>query len=212
MSEADRVFARRTTPGSLPAPEAKQFLHVTSRRRGATAGQSRVVEVVHRRSSRTPLPTEPASAPAPSAQAVTSSEEIQGRAVPRLPPGEHAAASPAPIAQVGHLMPGWEPLLPPLEATEPAAEVQASARPQRRMTKPKPPKSQSGTDEARLCRSFRGGRHRRELHPLRLSGLGGTGEARPDDLLAVPLADPLRHALSAIAEVPTPPSGAAAMI
>ena len=39
-------------------------------------------------------------------------------------------------------MPGWEPLLPPLEATEPAAEVQASARPQRRMTKPKPPKSQ----------------------------------------------------------------------
>ena len=46
MSEADRVFARMTTPGSLPATEDKEVLQVTSRRRGAVPGQSRVVEVV----------------------------------------------------------------------------------------------------------------------------------------------------------------------
>ena len=38
MSEADRVFARMTTPGSLPSPEDKQFLQVTSRRRGTVEG------------------------------------------------------------------------------------------------------------------------------------------------------------------------------
>ena len=62
MSEADRVFARMTTPGSLPSPQDKQFLHVTSRRRGAVAGQSRMVEVVHHRSGHKASLAEPAPA------------------------------------------------------------------------------------------------------------------------------------------------------
>jgi hypothetical protein len=99
MSEADRVFARMTTPGALPSPEDTQLLHVTSRRRGAVAGQSRVVEVVHRRSGQKARWVEPEHAtPWP--------EGFQGRSAPILPPVEDPAASPVPAAPVGHLMPG----------------------------------------------------------------------------------------------------------
>ncbi len=129
MSEADRVFSRMTTPGSLPSPEDKQFLHVTSRRRGATAGQSRVVEVVHRRSGHMAPSAEPA-------RAATWPEELQGRSASTLPLAEAPAATPVPAPQVGHLMPGWEPLLPPLQPTEPACKSPAATRPQRRVAKP----------------------------------------------------------------------------
>ena len=78
MSEADRVFARMTTPGALPSLEDKQFLQVTSRRRGAVAGQSRMVEVVHRRSSHKASPAEPTPA-------ASWPEEFQGRSAPTLP-------------------------------------------------------------------------------------------------------------------------------
>jgi cell division septation protein DedD len=135
MSEADRVFARMTTSGALPSPEYKQFLHVTSRRRGAVAGQSRVVEVVHRRSNCMAAPAEPA-------YAATWPEGFQGRSAPTLPPAEDPAASPVPAPPVGHLMPGWEPLLPPLQPIEPAAKIPASIRPQPRAAKPKQSKNQ----------------------------------------------------------------------
>jgi hypothetical protein len=129
MSEADRVFSRMTTPGSLPAPEDKQFLHVTSRRRGAVAGQSRVVEVVHRRSGHTAPLAEPAhTAPWP--------EESQRRSAPALTPAEDPTAPPLPVPPVGHLMPGWEPLLPPLQPAEQAAQVPAGVRPQPRVAEP----------------------------------------------------------------------------
>ena len=129
MSEADRVFARLTTPGSLPAPEDKQFLHVTSRRRGAVPGQSRVVEVVHRRSGRSAEP----------AQAALRPEDVQGHST--LPLAEERAATPVPAAQVGHLMPGWKPL-PPLQPVEEATKTQSSIRSQRQIAKPKRPKDQ----------------------------------------------------------------------
>ena len=101
MSEADRVFSRMTTPGSLPSPKDKQFLHITSRRRGAVSGQSRVVEVVHRRS---------------------------GYTAPQV--------EQAPAASVGHLMPGWEPLLPPLPPAEPVAKTPVGVRPRPRVARP----------------------------------------------------------------------------
>src|SRR3954467_1668009 len=77
MSEADRVFARMITPGALPSPEDKQFLHVTSRRRGAVAGQSRVVEVIHRRSGQKASSAEP--------DAATWMEGFQDRSAQSLP-------------------------------------------------------------------------------------------------------------------------------
>src|SRR3954453_4813927 len=104
MSEADRVFSRMKTSGALPSSEDKQFLHVTSRRRGAVAGQSRVVEVLHRRSVQKAPSAEPA-------HAATWPEELHGRSAPILPPVEDPAASLVPAPPVGHLMPGWEPLL-----------------------------------------------------------------------------------------------------
>src|SRR3954465_13994180 len=86
MSEADRVFARMTTPGALPSPDDKQLLHVTSRRRGAVAGQSRVVEVVHRRPGH--------RAPAGDLADVTPwLEGFQGRSAPTRPSAEDPAVT-----------------------------------------------------------------------------------------------------------------------
>jgi hypothetical protein len=133
MSEAGRVFARLTTPGSLPSPEDKQLLHVTSRRRGAVPGQSRVVEVVHRRSGRTAPLAEPT-------HAAPWWEDIQGHSTPTLLLAEEHAATAAPVPQVGHLMPGWKPLL--LQPAEDAPEVQPRMRPQQRIAKPKRSKDQ----------------------------------------------------------------------
>jgi hypothetical protein len=135
MSEADRVFSRMTTPGALPSPEDKQFLHVTSRRRGAVAGQSRVVEVVHRRSSRIAAPAEPA-------HAATWPEGFQGRSAPTLPSTEDPAATPTPAPPVGHLMPGWEPLLLPLQPTKPPGKIPAGTRLRPRVAKPEQPENQ----------------------------------------------------------------------
>ena len=138
MSEADRVFARMTTPGSHPAPEDKEFLSVTSKRRGAVAGQSRTVEVVHRRSDRTAPRLEPAHLHAPSTHAATWPEGFPARPAPSPPlvnrPDKTPDQNPS---QVGHVMPGWEPLLAPVQPDEPAAEPVAS--PQRRPRVARPP-------------------------------------------------------------------------
>ena len=147
MSEADRVFSRMTTPRSLPSPEDKQFLHVTSRRRGAVAGQNRVVEVVHRRSGRV----------APSAeqiQAPTSSERMQSGSTPALPAAQEPAATPAPAPPVAHLMPGWEPLLPPLEPVEPAAKILAGVRPRPRVAKAERANIQSASTQRAFADPF----------------------------------------------------------
>jgi hypothetical protein len=39
-------------------------------------------------------------------------------------------------------MPGWEPLLPPLQLVEPAAKIPAGARPRPRVAKPEHPENQ----------------------------------------------------------------------
>jgi hypothetical protein len=108
MSEADRVFARMTPPGSPSAPESKELLHISAQRRGTTTGQSRVVEVVHRRSDRS------ANAPRQersSAHAASWPEGFPARSAPVPPPLEAPAAAPDPAPPVGHVMLGWEPLL-----------------------------------------------------------------------------------------------------
>ena len=129
MSEADRVFARMTTQGSLPSSEDKQFLQVTSRRRGAVAGQSRVVEVVHRRSGHK-------ASPAELAPVASWLEGVQGRSTPTLPLAEDPAASLIPAPPVAHLMPGWKPLLAPLQPAEPAAKIPTSRGSRPRVAKP----------------------------------------------------------------------------
>jgi hypothetical protein len=125
MSEADRVFARMTPAGSHSAPENKELLHIAPRRRGMTTGQSRVVEVVHRHSDR--------SADAPrrersSTHAASWPEGFQARSAPVPPPPEAPTAASEPAPPVGHVMPGWEPLLPPID---PAATQAVPAAPQR---------------------------------------------------------------------------------
>lgn len=135
MSEADRVFARITTSGSLPSPDDKQFLHVTSRRRGAVAGQSRIVEVVYRRSGHKPLPAEPTPV-------ATWLDGFQARSTPGLPAAHPSPESSVPAPPVAHVMPGWEPLLAPLQPAVPAAKIPTNSRPRPQVAKPeKQPKS-----------------------------------------------------------------------
>jgi hypothetical protein len=121
MSEADRVFARMTPPGSHPAPEDKELLHVTARLRGTATAQSRVVEVVHRHSDRPPEAPRPERA---SAYAASWPEGFQARSAPVSPPLEATVASPDPAPPVGHVMPGWEPLLAPIEPPSPSVPPQ----------------------------------------------------------------------------------------
>lgn len=125
-----------TPPGSHPAPEDKELLHVTARRRGTATAQSRVVEVVHRRSDG---PPEAPEAPRPeraSAYAASWPEGFQARSVPVSPPLEAPATSPDPAPPVGHVMPGWEPLLAPIEP--PSLPVSPPLLP-KAAAKPKPP-------------------------------------------------------------------------
>jgi hypothetical protein len=137
MSEADRVFARMTTPGSHPEPEDKtQLLHITSRRRGAIAGQSRTVEVVHRRSERVAPSPEQEQPPRSSAHAATWPDGFPARSAPIAAPAASLSPAPAPNPpQVGHVMPGWEPLLAPVQPDDPLAEPAASPRRQPRAAK-----------------------------------------------------------------------------
>lgn len=136
MSEADRVFARMTTPGSHPASEDTQVLHVTTRRRGAVAGQSRMVEVVHRRSERAASSPEPASPLVPSRHAATWPDGFSARPTPTLPPPDNLSVVSDPAPPVGHVMPGWEPLLAPVELPEQPVTLSAVQTRQPKVSKP----------------------------------------------------------------------------
>jgi hypothetical protein len=117
MSEADRVFARMIKPGSHTAPEDTQLLQIKTRRRGAVAGQSRTVEVVHRKSDRAMPASAPARPPVSAAHAATWDERFPARHVAALALAADPPATPAPSPPVVHVMPGWEPLLPPVTPT-----------------------------------------------------------------------------------------------
>ena len=138
MSEADRVFARMITAESRLEPEKDtQVLHITTRRqRGAVAGQSRTVEVVHRRSERMTPSSEPEQPPRSSAHAATWPDGFPARSAPIPAPAASLSPAPAPSPpQVGHVMPGWEPLLTPVQPDAPVAQPAASPRRQPRVAK-----------------------------------------------------------------------------
>lgn len=136
MSEADRVFPRNRFAGTRPSSEDKQLLQIASRRGGT--GSSRIVEVVHLRTSR----AKPASA------------DVQRQPLTHLthaetwPEGFHARSAPMaapatpgdPVPQVGHPVPGWEPLLPPLQppttSIAPVVEVTAATGRTKRLAAP----------------------------------------------------------------------------
>ena len=136
MSEADRVFARMSTPASHTAPEETQLLHVTTRRRGAVAGQSRTVEVVHRRSERVAPSAEMEQRPTSSAHAATWPDGFPARSAPIPPPVDSLSLASAPsLPQVGHVMPSWEPLLAPIQPDDPVTVSAASSKRQPRLAK-----------------------------------------------------------------------------
>ena len=146
MSEADRVFARMVPSEPHPAPEDRQYLHIAPRKRGPDAGQGRVVEVIHRRSDRSAeAPREGSRSGRSSAHAETWPDGFQARSAPMPPAAEPPAAAPEP-APVVHVMPGWEPLLPPVEAQAPPAVVPAAAAPPPRKAEPKAPRGRAFAD------------------------------------------------------------------
>jgi hypothetical protein len=139
MSEADRVFARMTKPSPRSTSKDNEVLHVASRQRGAAASQSRVVEVVHRRSDRLTSPAEPARRPGSSAYAASWPDGFNVRPAPS-PPAAASPEAPEPAPLVGHFMPGWDPLLPPVQPVEAAADLRLSIDRRPRTAKPERPK------------------------------------------------------------------------
>lgn len=135
MSEADRVFARMTKPSLRSTPKDNEVLHVASRQRGA-AGQSRMVEVIHRRSGQSTSPAAPARWPKSSAYAASWPDGFNVRPAPSPPPAAASPEAPEPNPPVGHLLPGWEPLLPPIEPAEIAADVPTGSNRKPRAIKP----------------------------------------------------------------------------
>ena len=53
-----------------------------------------------------------------------------------LLPVDDPAVTTVPAPPVGHLMPGWEPLLSPLPPVEPAAKIPVGSRPRSRAARP----------------------------------------------------------------------------
>ena len=147
-----------------------------SPRDGAAPSPARAatVEVVHRRSDRWPTsrsrrtgqrrrrmpqPGRMASRPAPRRSRRRPSP---ARRLPRTPP------------QVGHVMPGWEPLL--TRSSRRSCSCSLPPAPQRQ------PRVAMHIAGAPLCRSLRCGGYRRQLFSLRLLGRASTREPRPHDL------------------------------
>ena len=169
-----------TTPGSLPAPKDKQFLHITSRRRGAVSaragwsGSSTVGQATrHRRRSRPlPHPGRKGCRAAPPQLRL----RLRIPLLPRFLPHRSAISCLAGSCGCRHSsQPNRSPRLRSVSVCV------SPGRTGRRSV---------GVDYAWLCRSLCGGRDQCELHPLRLSRLTGAGKARLADLPAVPLAGP----------------------
>ena len=124
MYKAVRVFACMASPESHPSPEDRQYIHIAPQRRRMPTDQSCVVEVIDLRSDR---PADVRRQKRSSAQAASWTEGFQARST--VPPPLEAPTAASELAPpVGYVLPGWEPLLPPLD---PAAAQAVSAAPQR---------------------------------------------------------------------------------
>ena len=147
MSDADRVFSKYKQPSAGAASQSRQLIVSAPRRNSAGIAKSRVVEVVHvsRAGSRRPA-NEPHSVPR-YVHAETWPDGFHAKSAAPLPPRELQPAAPEQAPPVGHLMPGWQPLLQPAapEAEPMEAPVAAPAirQPKRRAAKPPTPKAAS---------------------------------------------------------------------
>ena len=138
MSEADRVFPRRKFSGPRLAPEDKHLLQIAPQR--GRSGSGRVVEVVHLRPSRAKPADFQARLSTQSAPAEARLEDFDARPAPTPPPQDRPATASNSTAHVGHLMPGWEPLLPPVQPpampNAPTAKATTGTRRTRRPAAP----------------------------------------------------------------------------
>ena len=136
MSEADRVFSRHKQERPATPSQERQLVLSAPRRNGSGIGKSRIVEVVHVSRDRA-SPQAEQSRPVPRyVRAETWPDGFHARSAAPLPAHDPQPAAPGPAPDVGHLMPGWQPLLPPAgPATEPgeaSAEVPLVRRRQKR--------------------------------------------------------------------------------
>ena len=141
MSDADRVFSRHQQPTAAPASQSRQLIVSASRRNSAGIAKSRVVEVVHVSRAGSRQPADEARPVPRHVHAETWPDGFHAKSAAPLPPRELQPAAPEPAAPVGHVMPGWQPLLQPAapEADPVAAPAAAPTVRQRTPRAAKPP-------------------------------------------------------------------------
>jgi hypothetical protein len=119
MSEIDRVFPPRAEDADVTKAGEKRFIQATSRKRGLASAQTRIVEVVHLRSSK----SKPADEPSHRAVARQHAESwLDGlRAKTAAPESIFGVASVGskPSPPTVHVMAGWDPSPKPPAATPP---------------------------------------------------------------------------------------------
>ena len=127
MSEADRAFSRHQRPSAGAASQGRQLIVSASRRNSAGSAKSRVVEVVHVARTGSRLPADEVCPPNRHVHAETWPDGFHAKPAVPLPPRGFKVVVPEPVAPVGHLMPGWQPLLQPAAPEVDPVEAPAAA-------------------------------------------------------------------------------------
>jgi hypothetical protein len=125
MRDADHLFSHSSKRQSHAAPTETRLIVRAPRRGGLGTGQSRVVEVVHLRSSHARPRQADAGPDLRHAHAETWPEGFRAKPVPPPLPQDITPAAPTSQPPVGHVLTRWTPT-PPLVA-QPAAEPVAPA-------------------------------------------------------------------------------------
>ena len=128
MSDADRLFSHSGQRRSRTAPAETRFIVKAPRRGGLGTGQSRVVEVVHLRSSQARPRQADAGLDLRHAHAETWPEGLRTKPVPLPLPQDITPAAPTSQPPVGHVLTRWTPT-PPLVAQLAAEPVAPAPEP-----------------------------------------------------------------------------------
>jgi hypothetical protein len=138
MSEVDRVFPPRAEEADVVKAGEKRFIQATSRKRGLASAQTRIVEVVHLRSTRSKPADEPRQRVVARQHAESWPDGFRAKTAGPKSTFEAAPFVPEPSPPTVHVMAAWDPSPKPPAATPPpaadavTAEAQQQPAPQRK--------------------------------------------------------------------------------
>jgi hypothetical protein len=119
MSEVDRVFPPRTEGTDVTQTGEKRFIQATSRKRGLAPAQTRIVEVVHLRSTRSKPAEEPRRRAVARQHAETWPDGFRAKTAAPQIAFDVALSVPEPAPPTIHVVEGWNPLPTPAVAVSP---------------------------------------------------------------------------------------------